>query len=88
MPCEAPVTTATFCCEGTSFPLSGVIKVANARRASENEPKTKIVKPPAEGFASHAAVLSFVADDEGCRREGGNIGPRVFETQPNQPEPP
>jgi len=31
------------------------------------------MKVTAEGFASHAAVLSFVADDGGCRSKlGGN----------------
>src|SRR5208282_3002258 len=30
---------------------------------------SKIMKPPAEGFASHAVVLSFVAGDRDCRCE-------------------
>jgi hypothetical protein len=38
---------------------------------------SKIMKPMAKGFAPHAAVLSFVADDRACRGEAGEKRPHV-----------
>src|ERR1700693_2154077 len=58
--------------ERTSAPMLQHLR--SSRNLHVSLHTSKIMKPMAKGFASHAAVLSFVADNSACRGEGEENG--------------